>query len=200
MDTNTAHTAYRISFMEAVADGSATPLLIPYILLGTFVAPALWLTIPHIRRPILYQTRWLLMAFIIVFNARLTRQSSSTNLAFAYAIGLTTGWGIILNLNLLIWTRPQFDAARAIKSPRRLRRAKTTYVSAEKNPPCKAQSSTSERDARIFETSELREAADDVFVWQPFPADGSFLQRLGWVLDLWCSFRGSGERCTSCRL
>jgi len=56
--------ALRSAFTQAVADGRAKPLLMPYSLLGAPVLLILWLAIPHTRRPWLYQTRWLVVAFI----------------------------------------------------------------------------------------------------------------------------------------
>ncbi|KND89471.1 hypothetical protein TOPH_05854 [Tolypocladium ophioglossoides CBS 100239] len=192
---NAVRNAYRTSFTQALADGRAKPLLIPYSLLGAFFVPMLWLTIPHTRRPWLYQTRWLVMAFVVMFNVNVARHSSSTNMACAYAAGLMAAWGTISSMNLLIWKRSQFEAARTIRVPRA--------------PEHEGTNGTTGQDTRHSNQNGLRrhksegtaaeptvgghtEDDKEVFVWQPFPAEASFSERFGWALDLTCSFRCSG--------
>ncbi|KYK55587.1 hypothetical protein DCS_07550 [Drechmeria coniospora] len=134
LDDATRH-AYRSAFRQAVADGQAKPLLIPYSVLGAFIVPALWLTIPHTHRPWLYQTRWLVVAFVVLFNINVARQSSSTNMACAYAAGLMASWGVVLNMNLLVWKRPQFEAARAIRVLRKATHERTDSTLASATSP-----------------------------------------------------------------
>lgn len=183
-----------LAFSSALADGRLVPFVVPYSLLGAFFVPVLWLAIPHTHRPWLYRTRWLVAAFVVAFNVNVIRHTSSARIAMSYATGLTAAWGIISNLTLLIWTRPQFDAARAVR------------VSGSPRPEPAAKESAGEASglcvggARQRRQGHVPEAGSTVpsheeaaFTWQPFPADGPFLQRLGWALDLACSFRGSGK-------
>ncbi|KAM4059686.1 membrane bound o-acyl transferase family protein [Hirsutella rhossiliensis] len=190
--SDAAQTARRAAFSRAVAEGRLTPLVIPYSLLGAFFVPVLWLTIPHARRPWLYHTRWLVMAFVVAFNINVIRQTSSSRFAFAYATGLMAAWGIISNLSLLIWTRPQFDAARAVRVSTRPAPVPTTKGPSRQASARWAGDARQRRRRQVSVADSTVQQQTAVFVWQPFPADGPFLQRLGWALDLACSFRGSG--------
>ncbi|RDA95972.1 hypothetical protein CP533_5856, partial [Ophiocordyceps camponoti-saundersi (nom. inval.)] len=157
--------AYHDAFARAVAGGRGLPLLLPYSLLGTFIVPTLWLAIPHVRWPAFYHTRWLVAASCVAFNVHVAWNSSSNNIAMSYVIGLLAAWGILSTLHLLVWSRPQFDAARAVKS--------SVY-----NSP--------------VDVKNPKGSNKDAFHWQPFPADAPFLDRLGWAADLVLSFRGIG--------
>ncbi|KAG6047191.1 hypothetical protein E4U39_000686 [Claviceps sp. Clav50 group G5] len=112
---DTLRVAYRESFHQALQDGSAKPFLFPYSMLGTMILPALWLTIPHVSRPWIYRTRWAVLAFVAVFNVHVMRVCSSTNFGCAYTCGLFAAWGIMQTLGMLVWKRPQFEAARVVK-------------------------------------------------------------------------------------
>ncbi|KAK5990864.1 hypothetical protein PT974_09139 [Cladobotryum mycophilum] len=109
-----AREAYRDIFKQAVADGTARPLLLTHMLMPMLMPP-LWLSIPHTRRNWLYSTRWAVVALVLLYNAYHLLYVSSSNFACMYAAGLASTWASMLSMNLLIWTRPQFDAARVIR-------------------------------------------------------------------------------------
>ncbi|PNY25819.1 Uncharacterized protein TCAP_04241 [Tolypocladium capitatum] len=192
---NAVRDAYRAAFTQALADGRSKPLLIPQSLLGAFIVPMLWLTIPHTQRPLLYQTRWLVMAFVVLFNANLALHSSSTNMACSYAAGLIAAWGTISSMNLVIWKPTQFEAARAIKvqrAPEHGAAGGTTGQGAGCSNRNGLRRRKSEGTAAEPTVDGHPEDCEEVFVWQPFPAEAPFSERFGWVLDLTCSFRCSG--------
>ncbi|KAK2592857.1 hypothetical protein QQS21_009460 [Conoideocrella luteorostrata] len=195
--------AYRSRFLDALDSGRAKPLLIPYSTLGAFIVPTLWLTIPHASRPWLYQTRWAVMAFVILFDVHIMRVCSSTNFACSYAAGLMASWGIIMSMNLLVWKRPQFEAARVIRV------AKLGTKSSNNGEPCETKSnghgqsgenalrnrkSAPSTSSQLQDLNSTKAASDDEYEyrWQTFPEDAPFLERLGWATDLSCSFRGAG--------
>ncbi|KAH0491380.1 hypothetical protein TgHK011_002814 [Trichoderma gracile] len=212
-------TAYGDTFKLALASGAAKPLLLPWCLLGPFVAPALWLAVPHRRRTWFYRTRWLAMAFVVWSNVYHLRYVSSANMACAYAAGLASTWGTILSLNLLVWTRPQFDAARVrrVKKGVGLARAASgdadgshgqgqledTGVESNSRDGGKGTanghgngSATGLRTRKIrsksLEKHTSPQQEEYEYIWEPYPADGGFLERLGWATDLILSFRGAG--------
>jgi hypothetical protein len=192
-----ARANYRDAFAQAVARGEKHPLVIPFSIFGPLIVPALWLAIPHTNRPWLYQTRWLVMAFVLWFNVGLIRSTSSGNVACAYAAGLMAMWGIISTMHLLIWSRPQFEAARAIKAPRRTSRTETNGQVKE------GHSRTMENGARhrkgdqngalVANGKNAPEEEESAWVWQPFPADAPLSTRLNWAFDLTTSFRCIGR-------
>lgn len=192
--------AYRNMFLDAMAEGSAKPFSIPYSILGAFIVPTLWLTIPHTNRPLVYQSRWPVMAFVIWFNVQVMRYSSSTNFACAYAAGLMSTWGIILSLHLLIWRRPQFEAARVIAVTKKSMNGQNGHGmngSRERTKPEENGVRNRKQNGSQIETAaEKRETEADIeleYIWEPFPSEAPFLYRLGWAADLATSFRGAGE-------
>lgn len=189
-----AHTAV---FQHAVAAGRATPLVLPYSLLGAFILPTLWLAVPHARRPWLYRTRWLVMAFVVLFNLVVVRHTSSANVAFAYGVGLMASWGLISNANLLVWKRPQFESARAVRVVRKgLAGDGAGYGEARNGQALHSASLRRRHNGETPEEKRERVAddghAEDELVWEPFPEHASFWYRLNWALDLQVCFRGSG--------
>lgn len=103
---------YRAKFNDDVLAGTKQPFLIPLHLLGLWVLPTLYLAIPHKNRPWLYRARWLVLALVVVFNINIILHVSSHNFASAYGAGLIAAWGIIWNLTILVWTKPQWEAKR----------------------------------------------------------------------------------------
>lgn len=193
--------ALRASFQQAVAQGEAIPLLLHHCLLGCLLLPLLWLSLSHSRRPWLYQARWPLMASISLFNASLARYASSTNMFFAYFTGVITTWGTICIMNLVLWRRPQLEAARTLLLLPPGSDSKPPRVPNRVHPPSLSPATTertTERPSRspTTPTPGLEMLSHDdqaACIWQPFPADASFTYRLGWALDLILSFRFSGK-------
>jgi hypothetical protein len=170
---------YRAAFNAAVAAGEVKPLVIPWSFVGSFFLPLLYLSIPHTNRPWLYRMRWLVAAAVVYLNARLLQTTSAVNEAVAFAVGLLAVWGTISALRLLIFTRPQWEAARVERRPRRtengLKGEKEKLVAMV--PP----------DESVAASLPYNE-----YFWQPFPATASYLTRLGWTADLLTACRGAG--------
>jgi len=180
---------YRNRFKADVVAGAARPLILPFDLLGSFIVPVLYLCVPHTRRPWLYRMRFVVMALILYLNLAMMRNTSSANMAVAYGVGLMGAWGIIWGMKLLIWTRPQFEAARVETR----RRKKGLVVNGNGDiwgrgvKRDAAQRRSTAPDESVSETLEEYE-----YYWQAYPADGPFMTRLDWVVDLVTAFRGSG--------
>ncbi len=68
---------YTSTFQASVAAGTGRPLVIPYSLLGPFILPILYLSIPHTRRPWLYQARFLVLALMVYLNAKIVSSGTS---------------------------------------------------------------------------------------------------------------------------
>ncbi|KAI0898208.1 membrane bound O-acyl transferase family-domain-containing protein [Annulohypoxylon nitens] len=103
---------YRAKFRDDVRAGTKTPFLFPLHLIGVWFIPTLYLAIPHRNRPWLYHARWLVLAFVVVFNFNMILNVSSTDFGAGYGAGLIGAWGIVWNFTLLVWTRPQWEARR----------------------------------------------------------------------------------------
>jgi hypothetical protein len=171
---------YRVAFQDALAAGDIKPLVIPWSFIGSFFLPLLYLSIPHTNRPWLYRMRWAVAAAVVYLNVRVMQTTSAGNEAVAYATGLSAGWGTIWSLRLLIFTRPQWDAARVERRPRR---RQESSLGKEKK---KAVTMVAPDE------SVAASLPHNEYFWQPFPATAPFLARLGWTADLFTSFRGAG--------
>ncbi|KAL2165140.1 hypothetical protein VTH06DRAFT_436 [Thermothelomyces fergusii] len=173
---------YRAAFKAALEAGEVRPLVIPWSLVGSFFLPLVYLSIPHVNRPWLYRMRWLVAGAVIYLNVRLLQTTSAINESVAYGAGLLAAWGTMNALRLLIFTRPQWDAARVERRPRRpgVRLGEETEKQAAMVPP---------------DESVAASLAHSEYFWQPFPATGSLLTRLGWTADLMTAFRGAGWNC-----
>ncbi|KAI7787126.1 hypothetical protein LA080_001219 [Diaporthe eres] len=110
---------YRAHFAHELALGTVRPLVVPCGVLVTFGLPILYFAIPHRNRPWLFRARYLLMLYILLYNVRETFVTTSPNFALGYAVGLMQAWGIIWNMTLLVFMRPQFDAERVERRPAR---------------------------------------------------------------------------------
>ncbi|KAH6650707.1 hypothetical protein F5144DRAFT_543720 [Chaetomium tenue] len=172
---------YRDAFNAAVAAGELKPLVIPWSFVGSFFLPLLYLSIPHTNRPWLYRMRWLVAAAVVYLNTRLLQTTSAINEAVAFATGLLAVWGTISALRLLIFTRPQWEAARVERRPRRTENGHG--LGGEKEKPV-AMVPPDESVAASLPHNE--------YFWQPFPATASYLTRLGWTADLLTACRGAG--------
>ena len=76
----------RAKFQDAVETGASRPFVMPFHLLAVWIVPTLYLAIPHKNRPWLYRARWLVLAFIVVFNFQIIAGVSSRNFAAAYGV------------------------------------------------------------------------------------------------------------------
>lgn len=130
-------------------------------------------------------------------------------MACAYAAGLASTWGTMLSMNLLIWTRPQFDAARVVRRVQKDEDGRLMKVSSGEmhtemrstghdggpenvngsGNELRARKMTSTNGSTKYETQQ----DEAEYVWEPYPSDGGFLERLAWATDLIFCFRFSGK-------
>ncbi|KAF4122394.1 hypothetical protein GMORB2_7386 [Geosmithia morbida] len=184
---------YRAEFTQAVADGRSLPFTLPYGILGAFIVPTLWLAIPHLHSQWMRGMQWLVVAFVIVFNIHVAQDVSSSNMAFAYASGLMAGWGTLSTMNILVWNDAQKDAARIMRRPKVAKadrndgdRHAFNVSSAQDQLRHRKHDTATSRKA---ETAQVATQVEYEYVWQPFPIDGTFLERLNWAFDLMTDLR-----------
>lgn len=180
---------YRQIYHAALAAGEVRPLVVPWSFAGSFFLPLVYLSIPHTTRPWLYRMRWAVAAAVFCLNARLMLTSSAGTESVAYITGLIASWGTVWALRLLIFTRPQWDAARVERRPRRMPRPgemkKKQEEEEENSTGCLS-------PATAPDESVAAALPRYEYVWQRFPADAPWLTRLAWTADLLTAFRGAG--------
>lgn len=183
---------YRSVFHDNIANGSARYFLLPHSLLGSTIIPIIYLTIPHKNRPWLYQARWAVAALMIALNLDLmTNGTSSANIVMSYCTGLVACWGLIWGLTALLVLNPQFEASRVVKRRRKknLKLIRGEYGNGSGNG---LHGDGKVKEVAIDENVAMGQNEYEHY-WQYYPAEGSFMERLGWVGDLSVALRGVGE-------
>jgi hypothetical protein len=182
----------RSQFRADIASGTARPLVLPFDALGVFLLPLIYLCIPHTGRPWLYKSRFLVLALMIGLNLNIMLKAASTNMAVAYGTGLAATWGIIWGLTVLVWTRPQFEAAR-VKRRRTKFRRENGSVNGEIVHEGRKRSNRDLIEEKAPDETVAAALLDGYeYYWQAYPADEGFRTRLDWAYDYVTSFRGSG--------
>ncbi|KAK0748162.1 membrane bound O-acyl transferase family-domain-containing protein [Apiosordaria backusii] len=105
----------RSIFYDQLSQGKTKPLVLPSAFFGTLFLPLLYLSIPHKTRPWLYRARWLVALAILYLNYQLLTTTSGSNIAISYAVGLIACHGTVWGLTAVLFTRPQWDAARVAR-------------------------------------------------------------------------------------
>jgi hypothetical protein len=180
---------------ESFAQARMKPLVVPYCFVACYLVPMLWLAIPHANRPWLYRARWPIMAAIVAFDVDLIRSRSSMTTAFAYAVGLLAAWGVVASATLLVWTRPQLEAARIVRRRRthgRGSKAPSPHTAGE--PASSALGVQNAASSVNIAKSSTPSSDDDEYeyIWESFPAHASLGARLSWAFDLTVNFRCAG--------
>ncbi|KAK0632824.1 hypothetical protein B0T14DRAFT_417151 [Immersiella caudata] len=171
---------HRLAFQQALQSGTASPFVIPWSIAGAFFLPVLYLSVPHRKRPWLYRLRWVVVAAMGLLNFGVLRaRTGSENYAAGYAIGLALGWGMIWGTALVVFMRVQWDVCRV-----QLRRRARGVGDGEEEKKPRTRESVDESVAAVLDKWE--------YFWEPYPEEGSFVERLGWVISLYLSFRGVG--------
>lgn len=200
--------AYRTAFLQDVMEGHRRQIVMPQVLIPLLL-PAIWIAIPHNNRAWLYQSRWLVVAVVFAISYEQLMRASSTNAAWSVISGLMATHGSMMCMHHLIFTNPQRDAARALRI-RKNQVVTRTYTSASPlkssaytsngNASVNGSSSRSRHKIKALEGAAIKshrinnqvESGDDYYVWQRFPSEAPFWQRLWWAFDLLFSFRGAG--------
>ncbi|KAK4672966.1 hypothetical protein QC763_107630 [Podospora pseudopauciseta] len=105
----------RTLFYTQLSLGKIKPLVLPSAFFGTLFLPLLYLSIPHKSRPWLYSLRWVVAFLIVYIDYTLLLTTSGSNVAIGYAVGLIACHGTVWGLTLVLFTRPQWDAARVVR-------------------------------------------------------------------------------------
>ena len=200
-------TLYRAKFYESVAAGEIKPLIVPYHFLGEFLLVG-YLCIPHVGRPWLYATRWLVLAAIITFEVKKILETSSISLGTGFHLGVGSAWIIIWSMTLLLWTNPQLDARRVERrlggniardekgSPKQKNvMACNQHSNANDGLKVRLQQKGHTKDTSVRPEGMVKKDGRPLtateYFWQPYPKD-SFRDRLSWVLDLVINLRLPG--------
>ncbi|KAK3328987.1 hypothetical protein B0H66DRAFT_467583 [Apodospora peruviana] len=182
---------YRSLFHDAVARDEARYFVLPYTVAASFLVPAVYLCIPHRKRPWLYRAQWAVAALMVAMSVDiLTNGTSSANMPMSYCSGLVATWGLIWGLTVILVLEPQTGAARVMK--RRRRKVGSKGEQKEEGDGGQVTEKEKSRDGDWVDESVAMVQDEYEHYWQFYPEDGSLVERLGWVLDIMFALRGVG--------
>ena len=184
---------YHTHYDEAVTSGEYQPFLYPWGMLGP-LGVIVYLLIPHEKRPWLKKYRYLAFAWITSFAIYTTAYTRARELVSALVLGLLSAWSVIWFGAILICNDAQTDFMRierttgVFRSDSRLR-GERSEVNGIADP--KEKDTRDDAHADVVNGHGSPKDRHGEFAWQPYPLT-PFIERLDWVLDLLCSFRGVG--------
>ena len=189
-------TLYYDSLYHSLIDsGEATPFLYPWAGLGAFVIFG-YLLIDHRQSPTLTWLRFPLFVFLVLFQGWCIMTNKAKNPAALFGIGLVSSWGVLWVAAILIAKDCQFDFKR-IERDERIAQVPRKDIPMMSESTLNGTLSHSRQNAEAdLGTSTSDTASQTSLVnsgplyWQQYPA--KVLQRLDWVADVFCSFRGVG--------
>ncbi|EKG15922.1 hypothetical protein MPH_06888 [Macrophomina phaseolina MS6] len=187
---------------QAISSGDFLPFVYPW---GSFGALAcfLYLLIPHFNSPVLKGLRFPVWAFNAYCSIYAILYCRARNMAPAFGVGLISSWSLLWTFTLLVVHDAQTDFARIERTEgacARLRNtgSATANGAALKDKPHDDSLTVSTiKDADLAaEQKKLGTTAGPaqrtgIFAWQHFPLS-PFIERLDWVADVFCNFRGMG--------
>ena len=184
---------YHAQYDKAIASGEYQPFLYPWGTLGALFV-ILYLLIPHQHRPWLEKGRYLAFAWIAGFATYSNLYTKAKAVAPALGIGLVNAWSIAWVGAIIVCNDAQTDFMRIERtggvfgSDPDQRKEKTQHNGgAEAKEAIKNQTL---EDDLVNSTSGPRDRHGQ-YAWQPYPLR-PFIERLDWVLDIFCNFRGMG--------
>jgi hypothetical protein len=186
---------YHAQYDKAIASGKYQPFLYPWGTLGALVV-IVYLLIPHQNRPWLERCRYLAFVWITAFAVYSVLYTRTRGLAPGLGIGLISAWSVAWVGTILLCNDAQTDFMR-------IERMGGVFGSSIDRSKQKVDTNGS-IDSDQEKEKTHKEARDNVvnskvgprhrhgqFAWQPYPHT-PFIERLDWVLDIFCNFRGAG--------
>ncbi|KAF2750301.1 hypothetical protein M011DRAFT_465072, partial [Sporormia fimetaria CBS 119925] len=179
---------YHTRYDEQLRAGDIEPFVYPYTTFSALIV-LFYLLIPYGNRSLLRNARipvFILSTWVVARTIRYTRAKA---MAPALGIGLLLAWGIIWVFSIMVLHDPQRDFQRIERMESDGKQKESddeTEDGTGTNSPTKNDSTQSPSQAHFGPRKRHGE-----FFWQPYPLT-PFSERIDWVLDLFCNFRGAG--------
>ncbi|KAL5119113.1 hypothetical protein ACEQ8H_003037 [Pleosporales sp. CAS-2024a] len=183
---------YHGQYDRQIASGEYQPFLYPWSGLGAAVVIA-YLLIPHEKRPWLKHARYLVFVWITGFAGYSILYTRAKGMAHAFGVGLLSAWSVAWVSAILVCNDAQTDFQRI----ERLEASSSPSLPGSSGRSNKKKEEESKE--KTMSTGRLgpnkRQHGGAAFAWQPYPSSSSsspLMERVDWVLDLFCTFRGAG--------
>ncbi|KAF2819117.1 hypothetical protein CC86DRAFT_450157 [Ophiobolus disseminans] len=191
---------YYAQYDKQIASGEYQPFLYPWGTLGAVVVIA-YLLIPHQNRPWLKNARFLAFTWIAGFAIYSIRYTRAKGMAPALGIGLISAWSVAWVSAILVCNDAQTDFQRIERLEGAFGGSKNeTKEKDSKSQDTESSTAIDGHHNVITSTSPTNDMVHGhegpshrhgTFAWQPYPLT-PFIERLDWVLDIFCNFRGAG--------
>lgn len=168
---------YDTVYEQLIASGEYQPFLYPWATLG-FGIVLIYLLIDHRTSPTLRSLRPPLYGFLCAFAIWCITTNKARSAAASYGVGLISAWGTLWTGAIMFFNDCQDDF-------QRIERLETT------EEPVSNGSVDSSRPQARKRPSKGSAHKEGPLYWQSYPAN-SFKDRLDWVFDVFCNFRGVG--------
>lgn len=173
LQTTREVTLYHNSIYNHLIDsGQAIPFIYPWAGLGAFAVIG-YLLIDHRQHK---WTRHVVYALLVAFQVQCILTTRAQHPAAAFGVGLLSAWGLLWVFALMVARDCQTDYARLER-----RAEEDREVNGHANGSV-SKRSTSKRQEEKTGSATL--------YWQSYPS--SLLDRIDWIADVFCSFRGIG--------
>lgn len=182
---------YDTVYDSLIESDQAIPFLYPWAGIGAFVAFG-YLFVDHRQSRILEWLRYPVFAFLFAFQTWCILTTKAKHPAGAFGVGILSSWGVLWVASIMIFNDCQSDFLRI----ERYRRdpggnfIPTVDKSAANGAPISSKKHGDDAinmDGGRMVTDTSKSSALD---WQEYP--GTFRNRLDWIADLFCNFRGVG--------
>ena len=167
-------TSYYNSVYDSLIDsGKAIPFIYPWAGAGAFGVLG-YLLVDHRQHK---WTRHIVYASLLVFQLWCIRTTRAVHPAAAFGVGLISGWGLLWVFALMVAKDCQTDFVRLQRRG----------GSSDGKP---ASMNGTAANGNVSKTTKDSAPKESELYWQPYPP--KFIDRLDWIADAFCSFRGVG--------
>ncbi|KAK4548422.1 hypothetical protein LTR36_009332 [Oleoguttula mirabilis] len=182
-------------YFSRIDSGKAHPFIYPWAAIGAVVV-ILYLLIDHRQSVTLRWLRYPVFALLVAFQAWCTQTNRARNSAAAFGVGLISCWGCLWVASIMIFNDCQADF-------KRIERLSDGETESQSKPATdgtangSAHASSDLRQRRSLATSAESSSTKGPaqrhgkLFWQSYPT-APMTERLDWVADVFCSFRGVG--------
>ncbi|POS83428.1 hypothetical protein EPUL_006466, partial [Erysiphe pulchra] len=189
---------YRNAFSEQLSSGTIRPTVLPYLLYTTLIL-IVYLSLPHKKYPVIYASRWLILAFVNWLQWQTLWKTSSSSYCIGYVVGLSISWIIVWSWALLVFMKPQWDAKRVQRIKIQTNETQSAAIiipdfsKIQKDEGNVRQRKHVNEDSHVQDRAVIKTNSSQTcykYFWQPYP--DTPLERLAWATDLVINYRGPG--------
>lgn len=182
---------YNSVYDHLVESGQARPFVYPWAGIGAFVVLA-YLLIDHRRSPFWRWFRYPVFVFLAAFQTWCIFTNKAKHPEAAFGVGLLSSWGVLWVATLMIINDCQADFKRI---ERYQKDDNGNWIPTVDKPLANGSSAQSKKhaDGAIDPNRTAKPSnpgSNNGLYWQQYPS--TIRNRLDWVADVFCSFRGVG--------